>query len=145
MLLKCQTFSFRNANRHSQMKRSSNGRLLLPSSLLLSSFLQIPLLFPSLLQIPLLPSSLLQILIPSGAFKLVANLGVVIVVVELVANLGAIIVAFKLATNLVVANFGVFSSLLQWIQYLTTSRYDNPIPLEIIIMHKICDHDFEAL
>ncbi len=48
---------------------------------------------------------MLQILIPSDAFKLGANLGVVIVVVELVANLDAIIVAFKLATNLVIANF----------------------------------------
>jgi hypothetical protein len=91
------------------------------------------------------PQALLQISIPSSAFKLVANLGVIIVVVELVANLGAIIFAFKLATNLIVANFGVFSSLLQWIHYSTTSRYDNPIPLEIIIVHKICDHDFEAL
>jgi hypothetical protein len=86
---------------------------LLPLSLLLSNFLQIPLLFSSLLQIPLLPSSLLQILIPGGAFKLVANIGVV-VVFELATNLGAIIVAFKLATNIVAANYGVlFSSLRQ--------------------------------
>jgi hypothetical protein len=89
------------------MKRSYNGQLLLPSSLLFSSFLQIPLLFSSLPQIPLLLSSLFQILIPSGAFKLVANLGVVVVAFKLVTNLNVIIVAFKLATNLVVANFGV--------------------------------------
>ncbi len=89
------------------MNRSSNGQLLLPSCFLLSSFLQIPLLFSSLLQIPLLPSSLLQISIPGGAFKLVANLGVVIVAFELATNLSVIIVAFKLATNLVATNFGV--------------------------------------
>ncbi len=77
------------------MKRSSNGQLLLPSSLLLSNFLQIPLLFSSLPQIPLLLSSLFQILIPSGAFKLVANLGVVVVAFKLVTNLNVIIVAFQ--------------------------------------------------
>jgi hypothetical protein len=35
------------------------------------------------------------------------------------------------------------SSLLQYIHYSTTSRYDNPILLEVIIVHKI--HVFEAL